>query len=386
MFRIISLTRMAENLYSDEQGAFKCNTRQPGCENMCFNQFSPISHVRFWGFQTIITATPSIVFVVYAVHAVSKLPIPKKFRKKDMKERRRSIKRCSHGILLISPLHPYGKPTKGSKVEKYQTDSETGASKFKLEYPPLETISCRNSFEETSDHFGKIKKENPMTESMIDMEKSLQKTLPSPKIIKSSSQQSHSELLDLIDRMEGRLTNAYKMQCLGRTFLETCFLTIQCIAFGFEVPEKYRCATYPCPNTVDCFTSRPGEKSSMLIYMFFVTILCIVLSLFEMYELSERNSCVKGKQIAVRIRERLCCGVKEEFAEDLEWHEDEQAAKEWYFVDNLLDQSVCSGESSESSSSDEDNNSIDSRELDEMYEQEFEMDTNDYEANDQDDF
>ena len=36
-----------------------------GCTNVCFNMFSPISHIRFWSFQIILVCTPSIVFMVY---------------------------------------------------------------------------------------------------------------------------------------------------------------------------------------------------------------------------------------------------------------------------------------------------------------------------------
>lgn len=39
------------SVYGDEQSAFKCSTQEPGCVNMCFNEFSKISHIRFWAFQ-----------------------------------------------------------------------------------------------------------------------------------------------------------------------------------------------------------------------------------------------------------------------------------------------------------------------------------------------
>ena len=37
--------------FSLKKIVFRCNIKQVGCENVCFNEFSPISHVRFWGFQ-----------------------------------------------------------------------------------------------------------------------------------------------------------------------------------------------------------------------------------------------------------------------------------------------------------------------------------------------
>lgn len=38
---------VGDTVYSDEQSAFACNTLQPGCPNVCFNQFSPISQIRY---------------------------------------------------------------------------------------------------------------------------------------------------------------------------------------------------------------------------------------------------------------------------------------------------------------------------------------------------
>lgn len=50
IFRLTMLT-FAERAWSDEQKEFRCNTKEVGCENVCFNQFAPISNVRLWGLQ-----------------------------------------------------------------------------------------------------------------------------------------------------------------------------------------------------------------------------------------------------------------------------------------------------------------------------------------------
>nr|AAL56444.1 connexin-like protein [Oikopleura dioica] len=49
--RIVIVCSIAPAIYSDEQSSFKCNTLQVGCENVCFNQISPISQIRFWAVQ-----------------------------------------------------------------------------------------------------------------------------------------------------------------------------------------------------------------------------------------------------------------------------------------------------------------------------------------------
>ena len=66
------VTRICDTVYHDEQAAFRCNIKQPGCENVCFNKFSPISHVRFWGFEIIAVSLPSIIFIVFAAHEVAR--------------------------------------------------------------------------------------------------------------------------------------------------------------------------------------------------------------------------------------------------------------------------------------------------------------------------
>ena len=72
LFRIVVVTRICDTVYHDEQAAFRCNIKQPGCENVCFNKFSPISHVRFWGFEIIAVSLPSIIFIVFAAHEVAR--------------------------------------------------------------------------------------------------------------------------------------------------------------------------------------------------------------------------------------------------------------------------------------------------------------------------
>lgn len=66
--RMVIVASIGDRVYADEQSEFKCNVGpQPGCENVCFNKFSPISHLRFWSFQILCVALPSVIFVIYTV-------------------------------------------------------------------------------------------------------------------------------------------------------------------------------------------------------------------------------------------------------------------------------------------------------------------------------
>lgn len=72
VFRIVLTAVGGESIYYDEQSKFVCNTAQPGCENVCYNAFAPLSHVRFWIFQIILVATPSLMYLGYAVNKIAR--------------------------------------------------------------------------------------------------------------------------------------------------------------------------------------------------------------------------------------------------------------------------------------------------------------------------
>ncbi|OPJ85356.1 gap junction delta-4 protein [Patagioenas fasciata monilis] len=55
-------------LYQDEQERFVCNTLQPGCSNVCYDLFSPVSHFRFWLVQTVSILLPDAAFTIYVLH------------------------------------------------------------------------------------------------------------------------------------------------------------------------------------------------------------------------------------------------------------------------------------------------------------------------------
>ena len=70
-FRILIITRIGDTVYHDEQAAFRCNNRQPGCENVCFSKYSPLSFIRFCAFQIIMVAIPMVIYILYSAHIVA---------------------------------------------------------------------------------------------------------------------------------------------------------------------------------------------------------------------------------------------------------------------------------------------------------------------------
>ena len=73
VFRVLTLVGIGSSVYGDEQGAFKCDTIQPGCSIACYNRFSPMSHIRFWAFNLIFVTTPAIFFYMLAMVDTAKI-------------------------------------------------------------------------------------------------------------------------------------------------------------------------------------------------------------------------------------------------------------------------------------------------------------------------
>ncbi|XP_036405247.1 connexin 28.8 [Megalops cyprinoides] len=68
IFRILVFVAAAEQVWKDEQRDFVCNTQQPGCENVCFDHFFPISQVRLWALQLIVVSTPSLLVALHVAY------------------------------------------------------------------------------------------------------------------------------------------------------------------------------------------------------------------------------------------------------------------------------------------------------------------------------
>ncbi|XP_076127926.1 gap junction Cx32.2 protein-like [Alosa pseudoharengus] len=72
LFRIMVLGAGAEKVWDDEHSNLVCNTKQPGCEQVCYDWQFPISHIRFWVLQIIFVSTPTLMYLGHAMHIISK--------------------------------------------------------------------------------------------------------------------------------------------------------------------------------------------------------------------------------------------------------------------------------------------------------------------------
>lgn len=168
-----------------------CNTIQPGCANVCYDLFSPISLFRFWLVQLFTLCLPYIIFIVYVVHKV-----------------------CNN---LNMDLNSSGK---GASVNKMA--AERGRAQ------------C--------------------------------------------------------------FTGGYILHLILRTFLEAGFGAAHYYLFGFYIPRRFLCQHPPCTTQVDCYISRPTEKTVMLNFMLGVAALSLFLNVLDFICAIKRSVTQKSKR------------------------------------------------------------------------------------------
>uniref|UniRef100_A0A3P9JME0 Gap junction protein delta 3 n=1 Tax=Oryzias latipes TaxID=8090 RepID=A0A3P9JME0_ORYLA len=83
-------------------------------------------------------------------------------------------------------------------------------------------------------------------------------------------------------REEKRFKRFYIINLLFRIGAEVGFIVGQWKLYGFEVKAHFECERFPCPKIVDCFTSRPAEKTIFLHFYFSVGVLSAFISFLEL--------------------------------------------------------------------------------------------------------
>jgi hypothetical protein len=195
IFRIMILVVAAKEVWGDEQADFVCNTLQPGCKNVCYDHYFPISHIRLWALQLIFVSTPALLVAMHVA-----------YRKHEKK--RKFIK-----------------------------------GEIKNEFKDIEEIRTQKV------------------------------------------------------RIEGSLWWTYTSSIFFRVIFEAAFMYVFYIMYnGFFMQRLVKCNAWPCPNTVDCFISRPTEKTVFTVFMIAVSGICILLNITELCYLFIRYCSGKSKK------------------------------------------------------------------------------------------
>uniref|UniRef100_A0A671FYH0 Gap junction protein n=1 Tax=Rhinolophus ferrumequinum TaxID=59479 RepID=A0A671FYH0_RHIFE len=226
-----------ESIYSDEQTKFTCNTRQPGCDNVCYDAFAPLSHVRFWVFQIVVISTPSVMYLGYAVHRLARAA---------QDERRRAPRHRRPGPPCAATDNP--PPSHPSWPEPSNLGEEE----------PM--LGLGEEDEEPGVAEGMERRTRPRTWARPRAAGGDAKTAGTP-----GPNGPHDGRRRI--QREG-LMRVYVAQLVARAAFEVAFLVGQYLLYGFEVPPFFPCSRQPCPHVVDCFVSRPTEKTVFLLVMY----------------------------------------------------------------------------------------------------------------------
>ncbi|KAK7800600.1 hypothetical protein U0070_024226, partial [Myodes glareolus] len=181
IFRVMILVVAAQEVWGDEQEDFVCNTLQPGCKNVCYDHFFPVSHIRLWALQLIFVSTPALLVAMHVAY----------YRHETARKFKRGEK--------------------------------------------------RNEFKDLED----IKRQKV--------------------------------------RIEGSLWWTYTSSIFFRIIFEAAFMYVFYFLYnGYHLPWVLKCGIEPCPNLVDCFISRPTEKTVFTVFMISASVICMLLNVAEL--------------------------------------------------------------------------------------------------------
>lgn len=89
--------------------------------------------------------------------------------------------------------------------------------------------------------------------------------------------------------LKGSLLRTYIIHILTRSVVEICFLLGQYFLYGVQLDPLYKCERMPCPNSVDCYISRPTEKTIFMVFMIVIAGISLLLNIFEISHLGLRK-------------------------------------------------------------------------------------------------
>ncbi|MBN3319805.1 CXA9 protein, partial [Atractosteus spatula] len=89
--------------------------------------------------------------------------------------------------------------------------------------------------------------------------------------------------------LRGSLLRTYVMHIVTRSGVEVGFMMGQYVLYGFQLSPLYKCERDPCPNVVDCFVSRPTEKTVFMMFMQCIAAVSLFLNILEIIHLGYKK-------------------------------------------------------------------------------------------------
>jgi len=300
--RMVIIGSIGDRVYADEQSEFRCNTQQPGCVQVCYNKFAPISHVRFWGFQLMCVTMPSVGFIVYSGHKAKEKMRVDQSKKQEAKAQLIAEKKSERAVSTSGSVLPGTKAPSNMKEAQTQTHRQTDDDSDSSGNKSYHNRRSRNHRKDGQHEriSRKHQKSPPQYEKEVeyDMPPPLVQTgkgsdlqnqeqpvvqalIDSSKITKESKEESKKKCGIMVGKSVSQHFHLYMANVFFRLASEATFGILQLWLFGYKVKELFKCQGFPCPHVVDCFISRPAEKTIFLNFMLGFTIFCVILNLME---------------------------------------------------------------------------------------------------------
>ncbi|XP_059899161.1 gap junction alpha-9 protein-like [Gadus macrocephalus] len=89
--------------------------------------------------------------------------------------------------------------------------------------------------------------------------------------------------------LRGSLLRTYVAHIVTRALVEVGFMSGQYLLYGHRLDPLFKCEREPCPNRVDCFVSRPTEKTVFMMFMQAIACISLFLSVLEILHLGYRK-------------------------------------------------------------------------------------------------
>lgn len=102
-------------------------------------------------------------------------------------------------------------------------------------------------------------------------------------------------------KIRGALMWTYVISVICKSIFEAGFLVGQWYLYGFSMVPRYVCRRDPCPHQVDCFISRPTEKTIFIIFMMVMGLISLILNLLELFHLCCKSLLSSIKKVPVPV-------------------------------------------------------------------------------------
>ena len=317
--RLFVILVVGAELYEDEQEHFRCDTMQPGCVNVCYNEFSPISHIRFWGIQIMVCAVPVILFHHYAL---SEFKMPHEKKKVRLAKACDCV--CNKCCCGQAQTNIRKRPSSASFSSKTTTRQNicayTDSTSLDFDRRSEKSISSQTKNFLANNNFLDDKEEFLSRYDLQNHSKQIGKyakrreeqmpLLTMSELVSGGIKKSQFYNLKL--KIQRKIRLIYILHCLTKLLFESVFIVIGYriqvrqsretnIFKAWHIPEKYLClhgvkhrdnpemsACSQQPAGVSCWVSRPQEKEYFVWYMLGCQIISIVLILLDIVFVSHK--------------------------------------------------------------------------------------------------